>query len=188
MGAILLRPGAESRRGEVPAIHPALATVFDDLRDLAGPGVVDGGDIMVTGSEAIVGLSARTDETGFADLSAILADWELPARLAWTPAGILHFKTASAVLGEDVVLCTPAMADGGVFDGYRTVLTAPGEDAAANAIRVNDTVFVAGGFPRTAEAIAIALPEVTVVPLPVAQAARVDGGLSCMSLRFFRGN
>ncbi len=186
MGAILLRPGAESRRDEVPAIGPEIARQFDDVRELKGPGVVDGGDIMVTGREAIVGLSARTDETGFAELKTILDDWGLAVRLARTPPGILHFKTAGAVLGEDTVLCTPAMAVSGVFDGYRTILTAPGEEAAANAIRVNDTVFVAAGFPRTVQAIATALPELTVTPLPVTQAALVDGGLSCLSLRFLR--
>ena len=185
-GAVVLRPGAESRIGEANELEPALRRQFADVRKLAGPGFVDGGDIMVTGSEVIAGLSARTNRTGYDELAAILKDWSYASRCVETPPGVLHLKTASAILGEDIVLCTLQMAQSGVFDGYRLIETAPGEDAAANAIRVNDTVFVSAGFPQTTARIREALPDVSVVELPTTQAALVDGGLSCMSLRFFQ--
>ena len=185
-GAVVLRPGAESRIGEANELEPALRRQFADVRKLAGPGFVDGGDIMVTGSEVIAGLSARTNRTGYDELAAILKDWSYASRCVETPPGVLHLKTASAILGEDIVLCTLQMAQSGVFDGYRLIETAPGEDAAANAIRVNDTVFVSAGFPQTTARIREAVPDVSVVELPTTQAALVDGGLSCMSLRFFQ--
>ncbi len=185
-GAIVLRPGTESRTGEGGEIRPSLEQHFDKIVALQGPGFVDGGDIMVTDREVLVGLSARTDEQGYEELKAILDEWGYPSRMVRTPPSILHFKTASSILGENLVLCTQAMADSGVFDDYDIVLTAPGEDAAANAIRVNDTVFLSKGNPKTAERLAEALPDVKIVELATSQAARVDGGLSCMSLRFAR--
>lgn len=185
-GAIILRPGAASRIGEAAELERVLEPGFERLAILCGPGFVDGGDIMVTGSEVIVGLSARTDAAGFAELADILHRWGLAARCVDTPRGVLHLKTASAILGTRTVLCTPAMARSGIFEGYTLIETAPGEEAAANAIRVNDTVFVSAGFEETAARIADALRDVDVVALDTSQAARVDGGLSCMSLRFFQ--
>ncbi|MFN0264020.1 dimethylarginine dimethylaminohydrolase family protein [Tepidamorphus sp. 3E244] len=184
--AVLLRPGAQSRIGEAAELEPALRGQIATVRKLAGPGHVDGGDIMVTGSEVIVGLSARTDREGFDELAEILRGWGYAARCVETPPGVLHLKTASAVLADDTVLCTPQMAESDVFEGYRIIETAPGEEASANAIRVNDTVLVSAGYPETTQRIREAMPEVIVEPLSTAQAARVDGGLSCMSLRFFQ--
>lgn len=186
-GAIMMRPGAPSRIGEAAELKPVLDSTFETVEALQGPGFVDGGDIMVTGSEVIVGLSARTDETGYGELGKILDRWGYAHRMARTPSDVLHLKTASSIVGTDTVLCTAQMARSGVFDGYSIIETVPGEEASANAIRVNDTVFISQGHPATTDALKDALPDVQVVELPTTQAALVDGGLSCMSLRFFRG-
>lgn len=183
-GAIILRPGTETRLGEASEIEDALMMHFDQIAHLKGPGFVDGGDIMVTDKEVLVGLSARTNEEGYEELAKILSDWGYASRLVQTPPSILHFKTASSILSENVVLCTEVMEKSGVFADYDCILTAPGEEAAANAIRVNDTVLVSKGFTATANRIRKKLPDVKVVQVPTIHAARVDGGLSCMSLRF----
>jgi dimethylargininase len=104
------------------------------------------------------------------------------ARIAETPAGILHFKTASSLLDETAILCTPAMAQSGVFEGFDLILTPPGEDAAANALRVNGTVLLGDRFPRTAEL--IRARGFSVKTLAVTEIAKLDAGLSCMSLRW----
>ena len=182
-GAIMLRPGAASRRGEVGTLADDLARIVP-IRHRITEGAIDGGDILVTGQEVIVGLSDRTDRAGFSGLAAVLADWNYPARLVEPPAGLLHLKTGCAVLDRQTVLAIPSLASSKVFTGYEIVPVPQGENAAANAIRVNDHVILAAGFPKTATRLRQAGYSVNTVP--VTQAARIDGGLSCMSLRYRR--
>ena len=56
-----------------------------------------------------------------------------------------------------------------------------GVEAAANLIRFNEHVFMRTGFPKTAAL--LAAEGYSIRQLGADQAARVDGGLSCMSLR-----
>jgi dimethylargininase len=101
-----------------------------------------------------------------------------------TPPEILHFKTESSLLDRQTVLATPTLAGSGAFKGLKVLETAIGEEAAANAIRVNAHVFLSAGYPKTAEMLDGAGYSVRI--LNTSQAALVDGGLSCMSLRYSR--
>jgi len=180
--AVLLRPGAPSRLPEAEVLAPALAERFPRLLRVS-EGHVDGGDVLVTPRGALIGLSARTDQPGAADLRRLLASMELPARVVSTPRGTLHLKSDCALVDDETVLATAELAHSGLFDGFR-VLTVPEEErAAANAVRVNDVVLVRAGCPRTAEL--LTRHGMQVIPLPVAEIARIDAGLSCMSLRWF---
>jgi len=181
-GAILLRPGAPSRVGEREEIRYALKRHFHRVLELQDDEYVDGGDVLVTPAVIFIGLSKRTNRAGAEALRARLRELGREARIAETPPAILHFKTASSLLSEDTVLVTKAMADSGVFAGLRTLLTPDGEDAAANALRVNDVVFVGDCYPRTLEL--IRSEGLNVVALPVSEIAKLDAGLSCMSLRW----
>ncbi len=181
-GAVLMRPGAPSRMGEVAAIAPALRAEYDELREIEGPGHVEGGDILVTGREILVGRSARTDARGVAGLGAIVGAWGHRLREVAVPAGVLHFKTDCALLDAGTILSTARLAASGCFDGYDLILVPEGEEAAANAIRFNDLVLMAEGFPQTAarlRAAGYALREI-----PNGDCAKLDGGMSCLSLRF----
>lgn len=180
--AIMLRPGTETRLGESAALRPDLVKLMNGVIDLETTGFVDGGDILCSDTEVMVGLSARTTRQGAEDLTPIVADLGYALRIVETPADILHFKTESSLLDAETMLATPKLAASGCFDQYRVIHTAEGEEAAANAIRFNDTVFLSSGNPRTAESLDQA--GYKVVQLPTTQAALVDGGLSCMSLRF----
>ncbi len=181
-GAVVLRPGAPSRLGEAAAIAPALARHYRDLRRIGGPGFVEGGDVLVTEREILVGRSARTDAAGIAELARLVGDWGYVLRELATPPAVLHFKTDCALLDEETILATPRLAASGCFRDYRVIHTGTGEEAAANAIRVNDLVLLPAGYPRTAEALAKAgyrLREIRNT-----EAAKLDGGMSCLSLRF----
>jgi dimethylargininase len=178
--AVALRPGAPSRAGEADAMVDDLRPWFGEVVRL-NAGHVDGGDVLVTGQEVLVGCSARTNPAGVAALAEALAPQGLPVRLVDTPAGVLHFKTDCAVLDDTTVFATRRLADLGCFDRYRVLLAPDGEEAAANLIRVNDTVLVRSGFPHTCDELRAAGYAVVVVDAD--HAARVDGGLSCMSLR-----
>lgn len=180
--AILLRPGAPSRAGEVAAIAPALRRCYRDVLAVRGPGHVEGGDILFTGAEILVGRSARTDAAGIAELTGLVAPRGYTVRQVQTPPAVLHLKSDCALLGPGAVLATARLAASGCFDGYRVLPTAPGEEAAANAVRVNHSVLFAAGYPATARrlrAAGYALREID-----NGEGAKLDGGMSCLSLRF----
>ena len=180
--AVLLRPGAPSRRGEPAALRPELEALYRRVLVLDGPGFVEGGDVLVTGHEILVGLSARTDAAGIEALATLLAPFGHAVRGVRTPPDVLHFKTDCSLLGPDHVLATGRLAAGGVFDGYTVLPVAPGEEACANAVRVNERVLFPAGFPVTAARLRDA--GFTLCELDNAEAARLDGGMSCLSLRF----
>jgi dimethylargininase len=180
--AIILRPGAESRFGERDHARDALGRVMGvaNVIDLPPGGIVDGGDILVTSSEVLVGLSARTNQAGVDLLRPIVEALGLTVRILKTPPHILHFKTGCAILDEQTIFTVADLAD--CFEGYRTLVCPAGEEPAANLIRFNDKVFCAEGFPKTLKLLTDDGYDVAV--MDVSEAAKVDGGLSCMSLRF----
>jgi dimethylargininase len=184
-GAILLRPGAPSRLREREAMREVLTVRFDRVLELGDGEYADGGDVLVTPRTVFIGLSKRTNAAGAAALLAHLQTLGRNARIVATPQGVLHFKTAVSLLAEDTLLATPAMAVSGLFAGFDIIATPPGEDAAANALRVNATVFAGAHFPRTIDALVKAGYAVT--PLAVRETAKLDAGLSCMSLRWHTG-
>ncbi|MBX7187453.1 MAG: dimethylarginine dimethylaminohydrolase [Vicinamibacteria bacterium] len=183
-GAIALRPGAPSRFGETPALSEALRRRFDTVLELS-EGSAEGGDVLVTPGAVLIGLSARTNGAGAEALKLLLARLGLRGEIVSTPPEVLHLKTDCALLDEETVLATPRLASARAFQRCRVILTPRGEEAAANAIRVNDRVFVGDRFPRTADRLTAAGYDVRM--LPCAQIALLDGGLSCLSLRWRDG-
>lgn len=181
-GVVLMRPGAPSRLGEVAEMEPTLSAVYDDVRRIDGPGHIEGGDILVTGREILVGRSARTDAAGVAELAAIVVEWGHSLREVFTPPGVLHFKTDCSLLDAETILATDRLDASGCFDGYRVLHVAEGEEAAANSIRFNDIVLLPAGFPKTAEMLDKA--GYNVVEIDNTECAKIDGGMSCLSLRF----
>ncbi|MCF2872196.1 arginine deiminase-related protein [Octadecabacter sp. G9-8] len=182
--AIVLRPGAETRLGEAAALRPALVENMNDVIDLRTDGYVDGGDILCTDTRVLLGLSARTNQRGAEDLRPIVEALGYTLEVLQTPPEILHFKTESSLLDATTVLATPTLAGSGAFKGLNVIETAPKEEAAANAIRVNGYVFLSAGYPKTAQRLQDAGYNLKI--LNTSQAALVDGGLSCMSLRYSR--
>ena len=181
-GAILLRPGAPTRLGEREEMRGALKQHFDRVLELEGDEYADGGDVLVTPGLVLIGMSARTNRVGAQALVKKLAELGRKATLAATPKTILHFKTAVSLLAEDTVLATQTMADTGIFGGFKIIVTPTGEEGAANALRINDTLLVGDSFPRTIDLLSRA--GFPVVPVRVTETAKLDAGLSCMSLRW----
>lgn len=180
--AIVLRPDARSRFGEREPARAALARHFETVVDLDSDGFVDGGDLLVTDREVFAGLSSRTDDSGVDALASLLAGLGIRLRRVRTPSAALHLKTGCALLDAGTVFSTAALAATGCFSGYRVIECPAGEEPAANLIRVNDVVLLSEGHPLTAKRLKSEGFKVKTVP--TAQAAKLDGGLSCMSLRW----
>lgn len=180
--AIAMRPGAPSRLGEAAKMRPVLEGFYDKVVTIKGPGTIEGGDILVTEREILVGRSARTDAEGIAEMTAIVEPHGYQVREVHTPPGVLHFKTDCSLLDEETILATNRLAASGCFDGYRVIETAEGEEACANAIRFNNLVLFPAGFPKTLEKLLASGYEVK--RIGNSEAAKLDGGMSCLSLRF----
>lgn len=187
-GAIVDNPGAPSRNGEAAAMEPTLREFFSDDRiaRIEAPGTLEGGDVMMVGDRFYVGRSARTNAEGIRQFVHILEGWgleggEVPLK------EVLHLKTGVNYLGENpagerVLLVSGEFVENPAFDGYRRITVPPEEAYAANSLWVNGTVIVPAGYPRVLAAVQGAgFPALTV---DTSEYRKVDGGLSCLSLRF----
>lgn len=180
--AILMRPGAASRRGEVDEMKSTLREAYDEVFKIEGPGFIEGGDILTTSTEVLVGRSARTDAAGVAELAAIVSNWGYRLREVMTPEDVLHFKTDCSLLDAESILSTKRLDASGCFENYRVIHTCDGEEAAANSIRFNRLVLMPAGFPGTLERLQAEGYEVR--EINNSECAKLDGGMSCLSLRF----
>ena len=183
-GAILTRPGATSRAGEVDAIGPVVGDFFPAPLTIEAPGTVDGGDICEAGEHFFIGISQRTNQEGARQLAAHLAALgytmaEIDVRAMTT---ILHLKSGVSFIGDNTLVVMDEMAGRAAFRGFDLVRVSVEESYAANCVRVNERVLVAHGFPRMmAELRARGLDP---LELEMSEFQKMDGGLSCLSLRF----
>ena len=181
-GAILLRPGAPSRFAEAESLAPVLRRHFGQVARV-DEGFVDGGDILILPDEILIGLSARTDQAGAARFSGLVRDLGRRARIVEPPPGLLHLKTGCALIDENALIAVPAMAP--LFPGYEVLITPEGEEHSANLIRVNDRILMGDAFPRAAALLSDR--GLDVEQTPASEIAKIDAGLSCMSLRWHSG-
>jgi dimethylargininase len=181
-GAILTRPGARSREGEVTAMRPVLRQFFPALTGIEAPGTLDGGDICEAGEHFFLGVSQRTNEEGARQLAAHLASMGFTSEVVDVRGipGILHFKSGVSYVGENTLVVIEELA--AMFPGYELIQVAPEESYAANCVRVNDRVLVAAGYPRLAGE--LRARGFSPLELDMSEFQKMDGGLSCLSLRF----
>lgn len=183
-GAIVMRPGVPSRVDEVTSIALALRGFYSDVARITAPGTVDGGDVCEADGHFLIGLSKRTNEEGARQLAGMLENFGYRTSLVDIRGSLrlLHLKTGLSYLGDGrMVLSTdvPRVAD---LASYELIEVADDERYAANCIRVNDRVIVAGGYPRLAEELTDCGYEIRLVEM--SEFRKMDGGLSCLSLRF----
>ncbi len=181
-GAVIMRPGAPTRLGEAAALAPTLRDFYEEIVTIEAPGFIEGGDILTTEREILVGTSARTDDAGVEELRRLVDRWGYKVRVVNTPPGVLHFKTDCSLLDEETILSTKRLSASGCFEDYKVIHTAEDEEACANLIRFNSLIVMPAGFPKTAEKLVGA--GYNVKEIGNTEAAKLDGGMSCLSLRF----
>ena len=177
--AVITRPGAASRRRETIAVAEALR----DLRPISrirAPGTLDGGDVLLVGRRIYVGVGARTNEAGVEQLRALTEPHGYVLRsVRFT--GCLHLKSAVTLVGDGLLLVNPEWVEPTVFDGERTLAIDSTEPFAANALLVGERVVLHGEqFQRTRQILESA--GVRVVPVPAAELAKAEGGVTCCSI------
>jgi dimethylargininase len=181
---VITRPGAPSREGEITAIREALARLDINTVAIEPPGTLDGGDICDADGHFFIGVSRRTNWNGAQQLAAFLdkAGYTSACVDIRAVPDILHLKSGIASLGDNRIVAIDSLAHHHALKNHELVRVAPGEEYAANCVRVNDQVFVAAGFPsfeRTLTSLGYAT-----IALEMSEFQKMDGGLSCLSLRF----
>jgi dimethylargininase len=198
--AVLTRPGAPSRVGEVASIKKVLTDFYSDMLSIQPPGTVDGGDVCEAGDHFFIGISERTNEAGARQLAEMLASFNyssnfvdirgldgkqsVPGAVATgsVSAGILHLKSGLSYIGDRRLVLIDALAERREFSKYNLVRLEAEEMYAANCVRVNDHVLVASGFPLLEGKLRELGYQTIAVDMTEFQ--KMDGGLSCLSLRF----
>jgi dimethylargininase len=183
-GALLTRPGAASRAGEVTAIEPVLRDRFPNLGEITAPGTLDAGDVCEAGEHFLVGISRRTNPEGAAQLTQWLAQRCFSASTIDIRAipGLLHLKSGLSWLGGRRLLAVGGLAGHAALREWEIVRVPGGEDYAANCVQVNGALLVAEGFPATS-ALLDGLGY-DLVPVAMSEYQKMDGALSCLSLRW----
>jgi len=178
--AVITRPGAPSRRGETTSIAQVLAGMKPVAR-IEAPGTLDGGDVLLAGGHCYVGLSDRTNEAGAGQLAAHFRRVGIATNPVRVPSG-LHLKSGVNYLRNGQMLMTREFATEPAFAGFDRLILATEENYAANTLWINGTLLVPAGYPRiTARLESLGYPVIT---LDMSETAKMDGGLSCLSLRF----
>lgn len=179
--AIITRPGAPSRRGETIGMREVLSQYYDTVEGVQPPGILEGGDVMMVGSHFYIGISERTNAEGASQVIDLLGKYDLSGSTI-PLREILHLKTGVAYLEENTLAACGEMLSREEFSSFKILPVPEEESYAANSIWVNGTVLVPAGFPRTSEIIREA--GYSILEVEVSEFQKLDGGLSCLSLRF----
>lgn len=181
--AIITNPGAAARNGEKDEIVDAVRKFFseDKIEYIQAPGTLEGGDVMMVGDHFYVGRSARTNAEGIRQFIAILEKYGLSGSEV-TLEKVLHLKTGVNYLENGNMLVSGEFVEKPEFAQYNRIEIPEEEAYAANCIWVNGTVIVPEGYPAVEKAVRDAGYAVLLVD--TSEYRKLDGGLSCLSLRF----
>jgi dimethylargininase len=178
--AIISRPGAEERRGEVLAVEKALSGLCETVEHVRAPGTLDGGDVLQVGDRFYIGLTERTNRDGAEQLAGILRSHGFDVSLLDVRC-FLHLKTGVSYLGGGDLVVAGELVSHDAFEDFDRITVSPEEEYCANCIRVNDRVIMPSGFEETRRKIVERGYEM--VELEMSEFRKLDGGLSCLSLR-----
>lgn len=179
--AVISNPGASSRNGEIVEMEPTLKSYYENIYYIKSPGTLDGGDILQIDNHFYIGLSARTNLEGAQQLKQILELEKYEATIVQLEK-FFHLKTGISYLGNQTIVVAGEFIDHPDFKSYNKIIVPPEEEYAANCIRVNDYVIIPSGYPKTKQKINEA--GYHTIELDMSEFRKLDGGLSCLSLRF----
>ena len=178
--AVITNPGAKDRAGEAQYIGHIL-TKYRSVARIQSPGKLDGGDVLQVGNHFYIGVSARTNEEGARQLGQILRHNGYKCEDVPVSGG-LHLKSDVSYIGQNTLLITEALAGSKAFVNYDKILVGEDETYAANSLLVNNRILTPKGFPDTKGKLITA--GFDIIEIETSEVQKMDGGLSCMSLRF----
>jgi len=179
--AIITNPGANSRKGEINEMVTTVKQFYDHIEYIIAPGTVEAGDIMMVGSHFYIGLSERTNKQGAEQLIQILEKYQMTGSVV-SMEKVLHLKTGLSYLENNNLVACGEFLEKEEFQKYHIIKIDEADAYSANCIWVNNQVLVPKGFPQTSSIITKA--GYSVIEVDVSEFEKIDGGLSCLSLRF----
>jgi dimethylargininase len=179
--AIIMNPGAASRKGEVFEITETIRLFYSKLEFIKDPGTAEAGDIMSAGTHYYIGISSRTNECGAKQVINILNKYGMDGSTIQFEKA-LHLKTGLAYLEKNNLLVSGEFLTKSEFEPFNKIEIPENESYAANCIWVNNTVIIPAGYPNTKQKILDA--GYSIKETDVSEFQKIDGGLSCLSLRF----
>jgi dimethylargininase len=179
--AIITNPGAPTRQGETKQIQSVLVDFFQSIEAIKHPGTLDGGDIVVHGNHYYIGLSNRTNDEGATQLTEILNTYGMLSSTVEVENG-LHLKSSVAYLDNNYLVALEDYAILPQFQKFKILSIDTHERYASNCVWINGFVLVPKGFPKAKSTIEGAGYET--IELDMSEFRKIDGGLSCLSLRF----
>lgn len=178
--AIISNPGAASRQGEEESIAEIL-TSYRAIEHIQGPGTLDGGDVLMIGNHFFIGISERTNSQGAEQLGKILQKYEHTWTALKVSAG-LHFKSSVNYAGNNTLLVIEDFADHEALGKFDRVIVNKEEEYAANVLCINGHLLIPKGFPDTKTKLKTL--DLSIIELDVSEVRKMDGGLTCLSIRF----
>jgi len=179
--AIITNPGALSRRGEISEIKVVLKDYYTNIEEIVEPGTVEAGDIMMVNSHFFIGLSERTNNEGAKQLIVYLEKYGMTGSIVKLEK-VLHLKTGLAYLENNNLVACGEFLTKKDFQKFNILEIKEDENYAANCIWVNDNVVIPKGYPNARDTIMNA--GYSIIEVDVSEFKKLDGGLSCLSLRF----
>ena len=179
--AIIANPSAHSRNGEIIELSQLIENVYPIVESISTPGTLEGGDILMVGNHFYIGLSERTNLFGANQLIGILAKYGLVGSTI-PVENFLHLKSGLSYLENNNLLVTSSFKNIPEFQKYNLIFVDDDESYAANSLWINNKVVVPKGFPKTKKKIEQA--GYTTIEIDVSEFRKLDGGLSCLSLRY----
>ena len=176
--AIITRPGAPSRRPEVPSVATALAR-HRRLVHIEAPGTNDGGDVLVAGKEVFIGRTGRSNGHAIEQVARALHPLGYAVR-GVPVSGCLHLKSAVTLCGPDMLLVNPAWINPALFPCKGIIEVDPLEPHAANALVLDGRIIYPSLFPRTRER--LLAQGLTVHEIDLSELAKAEGAVTCCSL------
>ena len=176
--AVITRPGADSRRGEIETAREAIAAQGIEALAIAEPGTLDGGDVLKVGRTVYVGRTLRTNDEGIGQLRDLLAPrgWEV---VAVPVTKVLHLKSGVTALPDGTVIgYEPLVDDPSVYPWFAPV---PEEHGTAVVVLDERTVLMSSDAPRTAEMFRERGLEV--ITTPISEFEKLEGCVTCLSVR-----
>ena len=178
--AVITNPGAENRKGEEDTIEPLLSKHRKTIC-IQPPGTLDGGDVLMVDTHFFIGISERSNWEGAEQLGRILEKYGN----SWAAVPVntgLHLKSFVNFVGNNTLLITEDFAGLNEFKGFDKIILNKEEESAANTLLINDCLIIPKGFPDTRNKLATL--GLDIIELDVSEARKMDGGLTCMSIRF----
>jgi dimethylargininase len=158
-----------------------LGPFYHIVEHIDAPGTLEAGDVMMTGRHFYIGISERTNHEGADQLIHILEKYRMTGEKIELRK-LLHMKSGMSYLEDNNLLIGEELMDHPAFKRFRKISVGADEDRAANSLWVNGTVLVPTGYPITRSNIEQA--GYPTISLDVSEFEKLDGGLSCLSLRF----